>query len=193
MEVQVRKSALTALTFPPGDRIFTERVREVLDEASGGVDETIELLTERLAVVHPRVSIRVRSGLAGFGPGPVIYVFRDGTALPKGESEAWISRPDTALLVTDGDGTYIDATEPAAALFGVPREEILGKPAGTFTKPDARIEDADAVWRALREAGRLHSLAVVCRPDGTDVPVEFITIRDGVGAGRNLTLIRALV
>ena len=67
----------------------------------------------------------------------------------------------------------------------------VGKPA-MFTRPDARIKDAAALWEVLRSTGRLNSLAVVMRPDKTETRVEFLTIRDGDGPGRNVTYLRAI-
>ena len=95
-------------------------------------------------------------------------------------------------MVTDADGQYVEANDAAGRLFGVPPPEILGRRAGEFTRPDARIKDAAALWDVLRSTGRLNSLAVVMRPDQTETRVEFLTIRDGDGPGRNVTYLRAI-
>ena len=187
-------TSVTAVTFPDDDHVFAERVRHALREWSGSPENVADYLEARLSEVHPRVTVRLRSTLAGFGASPVVYVFRDGSATPPPNNEFWIGDPGTALLVTDAAGIYIEATDAAATLFGVPREEIIGKPAGTFTKPDVRLPDPGAMWRVLERTGRLHSLAIVA-PAGaksTSIPVEFITIRNGAGEGRHLTMIRAL-
>ena len=120
-----------------------------------------------------------------------MYVFRDGTAA-SALTEDWTDLATTARLVTDSTGQYLDANEAAVTLFGVTRDRILEARAGAFTEPDARIGDADALWRALRTTGRLHSLAVVCRPDGSTVHVEFITVHDGDGPNRSVTYLRSL-
>jgi len=170
--------------------VFAERVREVLGEvATPDLDETVAALIRPLRSVHPAVTATVRSEMAGFG-GPVVYVYRDGTAVPTPSHDEWIGDPATARLVTDASGTYVDANEAAATLFGVSRADVIGRPAGAFTKPDARVRDADALWRALATTGRLHSRAVVCHPDGTHVRVEFLTIRDGDGLGLSVTYLR---
>jgi PAS domain S-box-containing protein len=92
--------------------------------------------------------------------------------------------------VTNEEGTYVDANDAAVELLGVNRDQIIGSPAGTFTKPDARIEDAAGLWELLKTSGRLHSLAVVSRSDGRDARVEFITVRNGDGMGRHVTWLR---
>ncbi len=185
-----RRSPITALPFPTEDIVFATRVREILREASDdSPEEAIERLCRRLRDVHPKVDARLRAEIAGFGPSPVVYVFRDGTTR-RSFSDAWLGDPATARVVSDGDGTYVQANDGAATLFGVAREQIVGSRAGSFTRPDTRIEDADALWRALATKGRLHSFAVVRRPDGSETSVEFVTIANGDGPGRNVTVLR---
>ena len=189
MSLQVGRSPVRALVFPADDYVFAERVREILDE-DANIDAALTALNRQLAVVHPRIAVSVRSPLAGFGGGPVVYVYRDGSALSRLGRDDWARDPSTARLVTDTTGSYIEVNEEAAVLFGVGRHEIIGRRAGSFTRPDARIQDADALWKALETTGRLHSLAVVRRADGEEIPVEFVTVRDGDGEGRNLTVMR---
>jgi PAS domain S-box-containing protein len=117
-------------------------------------------------------------------------VFRDGSVTTSLTAEDWVDDPATARLVTDRSGTYIEANERAEHLFGRPASEIIGRKAGSFTRPDDRVEDAEAVWRALDQTGRLHSLAVIRCADETDTPVEYVTVKDGDGPGRNVTFLR---
>ena len=104
--------------------------------------------------------------------------------------DTWTQDPTTARVVTDATGVYQDANDVAVELFGVERHVIMGAAAGTFTGPDRRVEDAAALWSALRDTGRLHSLAVVRCQDGREERVEFLTLRDGDGPGRNVTFLR---
>jgi PAS domain S-box-containing protein len=185
-----RRSPITALPFPSDDLVFAARVREILRESpEDSADEAIERLCNRLRPVHPHVAARIRAELAGFGQSPVVYVFRDGTTR-QSLSDAWLDDPATARVVSDSAGAYLEANDAAAVLFGVSRQQIIGSRAGSFTRPDARIVDDDALWQALATKGRLHSLAVVRRPDGTETSVEFVTIANGDGPGRNVTVLR---
>lgn len=185
-----RRSPITTLPFPSDDLVMAQRIKEVLRESTDeSLDEAIARVRERLRPVYPQVDVRLRAEVAGFGKAPVVYVFRDGTARQT-FSDAWIDAPATARLVSDPSGTYVDANDEAALLFGVARDAIIGRRAGSFTRPDTRIEDTDALWRALAAKGRLHSLALVQRPDGSEIAVEFVTIRDGDGPGRNVTVLR---
>ena len=136
----------------------------------------------------PRAEVRVRDPLAGFGE-PTLYVFRDGSISSTLGSEAWAEESLTARVVTDASGTYVDANQAAAELFGIRREEIVGRPAGSFTESEALIANPQELWAKVETTDELHSLAVVRRPDGL-VRVEFITRRNADGPGRHVTWLR---
>jgi PAS domain S-box-containing protein len=193
MRVSIPGSESTIVTFPADDAVFAARIRATLADLDvRGLDAILDRLKHDLCPVHPRVELHVRTSLAGFGPGLVVYAFRDGSALDRHRDGTWCQDPALARLVTDGDGTYLDANAAAAELFGVKREDIIGKSAGAFTRPDAVVPDGDALWRTLKEQGQLHSLAIVQRPDGVERHVEFVTTRDQDGPGRHVTVIRGL-
>ena len=180
-------------TFPTGDAVLAERVREIIEDVGDvRTDALIAAISERLRLVYPAARVQLQSGLAGLGTMDTIYVFRDGGVRPGDGPESWIEDPSTARLVSDASGRYVDANEAAARLFGIEGSEILSRLAGDFTRPDVRIKDPAALWHALESTGRLHSLAVVVRPDDTSTRVEFLTIRDGDGPGRNVTYLRAI-
>jgi PAS domain S-box-containing protein len=177
-------------TFPTADLVFAERVRELLQrELQSNHGQVCEALETGLRDVYPLVRATIRTEVAGFGD-TAIYLFRDGSVAASLMAEDWIGDEGTARLVSDRSGTYVEANTPAESLFGRTAGEIVGRKVGSFTRPDARIEDADAVWRALEQAGRLHSLAIIQCGDGTETPVEFVTVKDGDGAGRNVTYLR---
>src|SRR3954469_19480560 len=140
---------VVARTFPTSDVIFAERVREVLQRRSESnprrVCETIEASLRR---VYPEVRASIRTEVAGFGD-TTVYVFRDGSATTPRTADDWIDDPATARVVTDRSGTYVEANEQAERLFGRTAGEMVGSKAGSFTRRDDRVEDADKVWRAL--------------------------------------------
>jgi PAS domain-containing protein len=184
------REKVVARTFPTADVVFAERVRELLQRELGPHREAIPAALETaLRDVYPHVHATIRSDVAGFGD-TVIYVFRDGSISALQMAEDWIDDPATARIVSDESGTYVEANERAAALFRRRADEIVGNKAGSFTRADARIEDSGAVWRALEQTGRLHSLAMIRCADGTETPVEFVTVQDGDGLGRNVTYLR---
>ncbi|MEP7360729.1 MAG: PAS domain-containing protein [Chloroflexota bacterium] len=181
------RADFVVLIFPTADDLLKQRVDEILARR-----RTVDMhaaaaeLASELPSIYPRVAVRPRAAVAGFGQS-ALYVFRDGTAVSH-DNEGWISDPSTAQVVSDADGIYIDANESAERLFGVSRSEIVGRRVGEFTRPDARV-DAGALWDILERTGRLHSLAVIV---GSAVGrrVEFVTIKDGQGPGRHVTYLR---
>ena len=191
MEVHAAVHQLTVLTFPHEDGVFAEHVTELLEaHADNASPEDVARDIERaLRAIYPRVATSFRDRLAGFGD-LVMYVFRDGTARSSFESDGWILDPDTARVVTDPAGTYVDANQAALHLFGVGPSQLLGARAGSFTRPDARINDDKALWSRLDRTGKLHSLAILTRGDGSEVSVEFITVRGADGDSRNVTYLR---
>src|SRR5215212_7308169 len=135
MEIRVRPHAITAVTFPADDAVFGERVRELLEGPLLELrdeDDLVDELIEHLHVVFPMAAARFRDELGGFGDRP-LYVFRDGTIRSTLDGDAWIRDSHTARVITDAQGRYVDANEPAEALFGVSREVILSSEAGAFT------------------------------------------------------------
>jgi PAS domain S-box-containing protein len=190
IDQESRDSRVVARSFPTHDVVFAERVQELLRrEQLTGPERIAAGLQRTLRTIYPNVKATVRDDVAGFGD-TMIYVFRDGSASPLAEAESWIEDAATARLVTDATGTYIAANAAAAQLLGRSVESIIGETAGTFTRPDARIEDASALWRMLDQTGRLHSLAIVRCEDGSEKPVEFVTVKDGDRPGRNVTYLR---
>jgi PAS domain S-box-containing protein len=184
------REKVVARSFPTADVVFAERVRELLQHELQPDREAVRAQLETaLRDVYPHVHATIRSDVASFGD-TVIYVFRDGSIAASLMAEDWIDDASTARLVSDHSGTYLEANEQAAGLFGRTADEIVGRRAGSFTRPDARIEDAEALWRALEHTGRLHSLAMIKCGDGTETPVEFVTVKDGDGPGRNVTYLR---
>ena len=183
-------SDVQVMLFPDTDDVLAEHVRELLIDA-GDADRSgvAEVLRNGLEAVYPNVSVRAQSSLAALG-APVVYVYRDGGLRHGVDATDWAESPDCARVVTDEGGTYIEANDTAADLFGVPADKIVGARAGNFTEPDARIKDGAELWRRLQESGRLHSFAVVRKLDGTRIPVEFLTVVDGDGPGRTTTYLR---
>src|SRR5215213_5707403 len=129
--VGVEKARISVHCFPEDDKVFCEHVDEIL-EATRSTDPTrvSDALFERLRVVYPHSDVRVRDSLAGFADA-AIYVYRDGKAISSLRSDDWLADPGTARLITDSEGIYVEANEPAAELLGVKRDDIRGQRAGT--------------------------------------------------------------
>src|SRR6188768_1223815 len=147
------RARVVARTFPTSDVIFAERVRELLQRKSeANAQQLCAAIEASLRHVYPQVRAAIRTEVASFGDIS-IYVFRDGSVATSQTADDWIDDPATARVITDPTGTYVEANEPAERLFGRTATEIVGRKAGSFTQPDDRVEDADAVWRALEQTG----------------------------------------
>src|SRR4051812_38046340 len=122
---------IALITFPADDAAFEAHVRRA-HETTGTADR--DAFIERIRSAYPHA--RVSAAMAGARLDPTFetwYVYRDGSVRARRDDETWADDPDVARAVLGPDGTYVDANEAAATLFGVPRDRIIGRPAGSFT------------------------------------------------------------
>lgn len=174
------------LCFPPDDAVLVHHVRRVIDEGAARPSDAEAKLRE----VYPRIVVRQRDALAGFGE-TAWYVYRDGRRSPFGGDRWWTS-PEAARVVVGPDGGYLEANEPALELLGVTRAELAASHAGDFTTPATR---SFVPWltRLLEDTGTLHSTAILRpRNRSEDVHVEFHLERDPERPGLMLSWFREL-
>jgi PAS domain S-box-containing protein len=167
------------ITFPRDDAAFEAHVR-VASDFTGTAD--LDGFVSRLRSAYPLA--RVSAAMPAARLDPTIetwYVYRDGSIHARRGDDAWADNPGAARAVLGPDGTYADANEAAAALFGVRRDAIIGQRAGSFTQHEPDPAIGDALLELARRSGRLRSTAVVARPDGQQWPIEFVvrSLRDG--------------
>jgi PAS domain S-box-containing protein len=91
-----------------------------------------------------------------------------------------------AMLVADNNRRYIDANAAAAALLGVPREQLIGRRIDDFAELKG---DVDALWQRFLVEGRLDGDFALRRPDGERRDVEFRAIAH-IAPGEHLSVIR---
>ncbi len=75
-----------------------------------------------------------------------------------------------AILLTDDEGTYVDANGAATELFGCSREEFVDRSIAEFAAQDF---DFEAVWETFLEDGEMRGEFEVHRPDGKVRTAEF--------------------
>jgi PAS domain-containing protein len=82
-----------------------------------------------------------------------------------------------AIVEADADGRYLDANEPALALFGVSRDELRRHRVGDFA-PSGLGPIHHALFRWVAQTGHDFGggTSTVVRPDGTCVRVECPSI-----------------
>src|SRR5262249_47705034 len=88
-------------------------------------------------------------------------------------------------VVLDSDGSTIDANPAAEDLFGVPRDQLLGR----NLHEAAAVGETGAVWRDLLAKGAVVGVFRLVRPDGTRRDVE-VSATAGVLPGRHVAIIR---
>lgn len=181
-------TTITIITVPSTDRAFRVHVDVAAAETRG---LTPELLTSEVRRGYPDASVHVSSDLASLGEAPRWYVYRDRTLAREPRDAEWWRDESLPRTVIDARGIYLDANEAAAQLFGVLREKIVGAPSGSFTRHGDSEELARRLIGVLTEVGRLSSTAVVVRPDGEEIPIEFHTSRAGHSDGF-ITVMRPL-
>ncbi|MCL6434326.1 MAG: PAS domain S-box protein [Leptolyngbyaceae cyanobacterium HOT.MB2.61] len=91
-----------------------------------------------------------------------------------------------AMVVADDEGVYVDANPAACDLFGLPREELLGRRIVDFAESGF---DFDAVWQAFQQDERVKVEFRLVRPDREVRDVEYVATANFV-PHRHLFILR---
>ena len=130
-------------------------------------------LADMLRPLFPRVAVFERQ-LSG--ERPHLYVYRDGRYEPE-PREAWWEAPDAPCVrVSPDSGRLTSATGAWARLMAMPSEEVVGRHFLEFVLPEARPA-AQALFEVVDEEREVKSEALVARPDGSTLAIEFRAIR----------------
>jgi len=103
-------------------------------------------------------------------------------------SQAVFEEALDAMVIADDDGVYVDANRAACELFGLPREELLGRTIAEFTPEEY---DFERHWTAFQETDRDRGCLSLVRADGERRLVEFAATREIV-PGRHLSILRVI-
>ncbi len=75
------------------------------------------------------------------------------------------------IVLADGTGSCTDANSSACAVFGIRRDDLIGRPlASHFWLPENGAEHP--LWHELIRTGALSTELIIRKPDGTSVPVD---------------------
>ena len=80
-----------------------------------------------------------------------------------------------AILILDGRATCRDANPSALQLFGIRREQLIGRPIATFYPDHNRFNSA---WKRLLTQKHDRGESEIMRPDGERIFVEFTATAD---------------
>ncbi len=174
-------------TFPSADRAFAAHV-ELARQRLERWD--CDAVMQSVCAAYPSATATRADASASLDGSEVWYVYRDGSPLPRqADSSADSSAGEVARCVVGPDGRYVDADDAAVDLFGVERDQIVGRLAGQFTRHDG---DEGLGQRLLELAGAepIASTAVVVRPDGEELTVRF-SVSARAGGGYEVEMRRA--
>ncbi len=164
----------TVNTIPSHDAVL-RRVVDRLTELK--MPQSAEQLAALLRPLFPRVAVFERQ-LSG--EWPHLYVYRDGRYEPE-RLDRWWEAPDAPCVQIDGrSGVLTAVSGPWAGLMHAPPANLVGRHFLEFVQPDARVA-AQAMFEVVQEEREVRSEALVVRPDGTTLAIEFRAIRrDGI-------------
>jgi len=102
--------------------------------------------------------------------------------------EALFQNAPDAILVADDEGRYVDANLAACELFGVPRQDLLGKRVTDFVHPED-LETTRQQWSRFRSERSQTGRFPLHRPDGQTRMLEYSAMAD-VAPGLHISILR---
>ncbi len=90
------------------------------------------------------------------------------------------------MVLTDGDGRYVDANRAACELYGLPLEQLTGRGMAEFTGADG-VDDA--AYESFREQGYMRGRFVLDRSNGSRRMLEYSAVSN-VAPGLDLSVMR---
>ena len=91
-----------------------------------------------------------------------------------------------AVLLLGDDARFVDANSAASTVFGLSRDELLGRAIGGFVDPGPEVAE---LWRGFLSSGELTGSHVVIRADGARRDIEY-SAKAHVLPGRHLAVLR---
>lgn len=179
--------SVNVVTIPSADRAFRAHVDAAIEDL--GLKD-LPALEVRLREAYPSAVVHASSTLGSLVADDArLYVYRDRNAARQPLPGDWWRDETLPRTVVNDEGRYLDANDAAAKLFGVDRSTIVGSTAGRFTRHPGSEDLARRLFETVARYGEIASTAVVVRPNGELVPIEFHMRRLAAGA-EYLTVMR---
>ena len=111
----------------------------------------------------------------------------DEKALRRSEAcfRALFENSHDSILISDDNGTYVDANPAAAEVFGITVEQIIGKSLYDFIEVE-RGSSTEQLWRDFIDAGFQQGEFEILRPDGQVRVLEYSAVAN-VQPGQHLS------
>lgn len=155
----------------PSNDVVLRRVVDRITEAEP--PDTAAELAARLRPLYPRIAVFERQ-LSG--ERAQFYVYRDGRYEPEGNDEWWERIGVPCVHVDAATGRLSSVSGEWAALMRADATDLIGRHFVDFVLPEAR-DAAQVMFETVSQYHEVRSEALVRRPDGTTLPIEFRAIR----------------
>jgi hypothetical protein len=157
-------------TFPTGDQAFRRAARCL---AAGGHPVSAAELAARLRPLFPRVAVFERQ-LSG--EARRFYAYRDGH-YEVSRPERWWQAPHwPRVRVSVETGRLTAVSDESSPVMDMHLPQLVGRHVNEFVQP-AAARVAAAMFEALVEEREVLSQALVIRPDGGELLIEFHAAR----------------
>lgn len=157
-------------TIPSSDVVLRRVVERVTQTDQ---PETADDLAARLRPLYPRIAVFERQ-LSG--ERAQFYVYRDGRYEPERRDDWWEEPGVPCVHVSAGTGRLTVVTPEWGELMRANATELVGRHFVEFVLPEAQA-GAQAMFEAVIQFHEVRSEALVRRPDGTTLMIEFRAIR----------------
>ena len=157
-------------TIPSNDVVLRRVVDRVTETDHPG---TAADLAARLRPLYPRIAVFERQ-LSG--ERAQFYVYRDGRYEPERRGGWWDEPGIPCVHVSASTGQLTKVSGEWAELMRAEASDLIGRHFVDFVQPDARAA-AQAMFEAVSQFREVRSEALVQRPDGTTLPIEFRAVR----------------
>ena len=160
----------TVNTIPSHDAVLRRVVEHVTRTKP---PQSAEQLADLLRPVFPRVAVFERQ-LSG--EWPHLYVYRDGRYEPERRDRWWEEPGAPCVHVSVTTGRVTSVSNAWAGMMRASAEGLVGRHFLEFVQPEAQAA-AQAMFEVVDEEREVRSEALVARPDGTTLAIEFRAIR----------------
>jgi hypothetical protein len=170
MEHDSVAEAFEARPLPSSDVAFGHVVEKLAADAGSPV-----MLLERLRALYPKATLAER----GLEDEPrVFYVYRDGRFEVSGSDEWWLADDVARVTISCATGRLLTVNDRWSQLMDAPGDLLVGRHYSEFVLPDA-MPSVVVMFAALVAHGEALSEALLRRPDGSSVGIEFFGKRAG--------------
>ena len=157
-------------TIPSNDVVLRRVVDRVTETDQPG---TAADLAAKLRPLYPKIAVFERQ-LSG--ERAHFYVYRDGRYEPEQRAGWWEQQGVPSVHVSASTGELTAVSGEWAALMRAEPTDLVGRHFVDFVLPEARAA-AQAMFEAVSQFREVRSEALVQRPDGSTLAIEFRAAR----------------